>query len=75
MLHENVKKLQHVWYNILTFYNQVAKLFDRPSYVKIMQKNWTTDHSNSEKSDAILLHITSPNADGFHILSSKFQSL
>ena len=29
---EYVKKLQHVWYNMLTFYSQVARLFDRPSY-------------------------------------------
>ena len=27
-----VKKSQHVWYNMLTFYSQVAKLFDSPSY-------------------------------------------
>jgi len=26
-----VKKRQHVWYNMLTFYSQVAKLFVRPS--------------------------------------------
>jgi len=29
---ECVKKWQHVWYNVLTFYSQIAKLFDRPSY-------------------------------------------
>jgi len=29
-----VKKCQRVWYNMLTFYSQVAKLFDRPySYI------------------------------------------
>ena len=28
---EYVKKWQHVWYNMLTFYSQVAKPFDRPS--------------------------------------------
>ena len=27
---EYVKKWQHVWYNMLTFYSQVAKLFDHP---------------------------------------------
>jgi len=29
---EYVKKWQHVWYNMLIFYGQVATLFDRPSY-------------------------------------------
>jgi len=31
---EYVKKWQHVWYNMLTFYTQFAKLFDRPLYIK-----------------------------------------
>ena len=30
---EYVKKWQRVWYNMLTFYSQVAKRFDRPSYI------------------------------------------
>ena len=30
---EYVKKWQHVWYNMLTFCSQVAKLSDRPLYV------------------------------------------
>jgi len=28
-----VEKWQYVWFNMLIFYSQVAKLFDRPSYV------------------------------------------
>ena len=32
---EYVKKWQHVWYNMLKFYIQVAKLFDRPSYMPL----------------------------------------
>jgi len=35
---EYVKKWQRVWYNMLTFYSQVAKRFDRPSYIR---RVWT----------------------------------
>ena len=31
---EYAEKWQYVWYNMLIFYSQVAKLFDRPSYNK-----------------------------------------
>jgi len=41
---EHVKKWEHVWYNMLTFYSQVVKLFDRPlcmvNWKKSVRTHW-----------------------------------